>query len=354
MYEAITYEYILKRMLDHVPNTMDKREGSLIYDALAPAAMELKQLYIEADVLLKETFADTASREYLIRRAEERGIVPYPATCAVVKAAFHMDVPLGSRFRLENLYYRATERLSPGVFALTCEKAGREANGKTGKLVPVEFIEGLTSAEITELLIPGDEEEDTEHFRTRYLNAFHSQAFGGNIMDYKEKAGAIAGVGGVKVYPAWNGGGTVKLVLIDSGYGVPTSTLLQDAQTRIDPVQNQGQGYGLAPIGHIVTVEGVVETFVNITLHISYRAGWNWETLQSDAYAVIDRYFEELNAKWADIDNIIVRISQLESRLLELEGVSDIARTSLNGIEENLKVLGTAIVKRGIVDAKEY
>ena len=42
MYEDITYEVILKRMLDRIPSTMDKREGSIIYDALAPAAIELQ------------------------------------------------------------------------------------------------------------------------------------------------------------------------------------------------------------------------------------------------------------------------------------------------------------------------
>ena len=76
MYEAITYEDILQRMLDRVPNTMDKREGSIIYDALAPAAAELQLMYIELDVILTETFADSASREYLILRSAERGIHP--------------------------------------------------------------------------------------------------------------------------------------------------------------------------------------------------------------------------------------------------------------------------------------
>lgn len=64
MYEEVTYEEILERMLERVPDDMDKREGSLIYDALAPAAIELQIMYIELDVILKETFADNASREF--------------------------------------------------------------------------------------------------------------------------------------------------------------------------------------------------------------------------------------------------------------------------------------------------
>ena len=42
MYEALTFEAILERMLGRVDDSFDKREGSVIYDALAPAAVELQ------------------------------------------------------------------------------------------------------------------------------------------------------------------------------------------------------------------------------------------------------------------------------------------------------------------------
>ena len=86
MFEEYTFEVILNAMLARVPDTIDKRQGSIIYNALAPAAVELQNMYINLDVILNETFADTASREYLIKRAEERGITPYPATHCIVKA----------------------------------------------------------------------------------------------------------------------------------------------------------------------------------------------------------------------------------------------------------------------------
>jgi uncharacterized phage protein gp47/JayE len=57
VYEDVTYEVILQRMLDRVPDTIDKREGSVIYDALAPAAVELQLMYIELDTILKLAFA---------------------------------------------------------------------------------------------------------------------------------------------------------------------------------------------------------------------------------------------------------------------------------------------------------
>ena len=63
----MTYEEILERMLDRVAADVDKREGSIIYDALAPCAAELAQLYIQLEQFLNECFADTAGREYLIK-----------------------------------------------------------------------------------------------------------------------------------------------------------------------------------------------------------------------------------------------------------------------------------------------
>lgn len=95
-----------------------------------------------------------------------------------------------------------------------------------------------------------------ERFRRRYFDSLNSQAFGGNIADYREKVNGISGVGGVKVYPAWNGGGTVKLVIIGSDYGVPSDELIRAVKDTIDPEVDAGKGYGLAPIGHVVTVEG--------------------------------------------------------------------------------------------------
>ena len=40
------------------------------------------------------------------------------------------------------------------------------------------------------------------------FDSMDAQSFGGNVADYKERVNAMNGVGGVKVYPVWNGGGT--------------------------------------------------------------------------------------------------------------------------------------------------
>lgn len=347
LYDNITFEKILKKMLDRIPNTVDKREGSIIYDALAPAAAELQLLYIELETIYKQTFADTADREFLIKRAAERNIKPYMATRAVSKGEFNIDIPLGSRFSLDDLNFTAIEKISDGVYKMECETAGRAANGYVGRLIPIDYIKNLTKSEITEILIPGEDEEQTEQLRQRYLNSLNSQAFGGNISDYKEKVNAIAGVGGVKVYPAWNGGGTVKLIVISSELESPTNELLQNIQTIIDPETNHGEGLGLAPIGHNVTVEGVKKQTININADISLKDGWEWEDVKPFAEKAIDEYFLELNARWEASQNIIVRTSYIETRFLNIDGILDIRHTKLNGIDENFIVNSDSIAIRG-------
>lgn len=355
MYENVTYEVILDRMLDRVlaqnPN-IDTREGSIIYNALAPAAVELQNMYIQLDTILNESFADTQTRDYLIKRCAERGVNVEPATYAIRQGEFvpsTIEIQVGARFSLNLLNYVVVEKISDGIYKLQCETAGYDGNVESGTLIPIEYVEGLQTATLTEVLVPGEDEEDTEHLRQRYFDSLDSQAFGGNIKDYKEKTNSLDGVGGVKVYPVWNGGGTVKLVIINSDFDKPSDVLINSVQTAIDPTGNQGTGVGIAPIGHIVTVVGCGETSVDVATKITFQEGWDWEALKPYAEQAIDDYFKELASDWASLDNIIVRISQIEIRLLNLTGVLDIADTTLNGIAHNLTIDADNIPIRGEV-----
>ena len=49
MYENLTYERIMSRVLANVPSNVDKRQGSVIYDAVAPVCSEIAQIYVALD-----------------------------------------------------------------------------------------------------------------------------------------------------------------------------------------------------------------------------------------------------------------------------------------------------------------
>lgn len=357
MYENVTFESIMDRMLATIPSTMDKREGSVIYDALAPAAIELQNMYIELDNVLNETFADTASLYYLKKRAAERGISQILATNAVLQGEFTpttLEIDVGTRFSCDNLNYIISEKTTDGIYQLMCETEGTEGNVHLGTLIPIDYIDGLETAKLTEVLIPAIDDETVDHLRERYFNNLTSQAFGGNVADYKEKVITLpdVAIGGVKVTPVWNGGGTVKLTIMDGQFSVPSEELINTVQNKIDPVGHQGEGVGIAPIGHVVTVVGVQSEAVNIVTNITYQEGWNWESAKVYVLDTIDQYFHELSKTWDENENLIVRVSQLESRILTCEGVLDISGTTLNGSDANLSLASDLIPVRGTVNGE--
>lgn len=353
----MTYEDLLAMKLAGIDESLDKREvTSMIYNATAANSAETVQMLFTLKHFIDMVFADTAPREYLIRRAAERGLKPFEATFAQRKGVFNIDVPIGARFSLDELNYVVTEKISTGEFALQCETAGTIGNLFSGSLIPVEYIQGLESAMLTDLLVPGEDEEETEAFRRRYFNSFGSTAFGGNRADYKQKVRAIAGVGGVRVYRAWNGGGTVKLVIIDSQFKPPTQTLIDTVQELMDPLNAQGEGLGFAPIDHIVTVFGVQAMPIDISLNITYQAGWTWQDVASSVQSIIDDYLAELAEQWSlaesyeeDHAGLVVRISHIESRLLGVNGILDIANTTLNDSPANLEIAKEYVPERGVV-----
>lgn len=336
MFEEKTYEKIMQDKLNRVPSDVDKREGSVVYDALAPNAMETKEMYLELENYYKETFGSTASRKYLIERAKERGVYPKSASAGSFKGIFNIDVEVGARFSLEQYNYIVVEKLETGSheYKLQCENVGSGPNATFGDLIPIEYIEGLTSAKLTEILIPGEDEEDTEKFRQRYIESFEPQAFGGNIKDYEEKTLSIAGVGAVKVTPVWKGGGTVRLTILDSTFSAATSELIKTVQTEIDPTQD-GYGLGLAPIDHRVTVDTPEKIIINITTKVELN-DIEWGTLENDVKKIIEQYLLELRKNWAKENNITVRVAQIEAKILSVEGIVDIADTKINGKAENL------------------
>lgn len=358
MFENMTYENILESMLKNVPSDIDKREGSVIFDTLSPAALELANAYIYLDIILNNAFADTAEREYLILRAKERGLVPYEATSAVLElevtyTGTSENVSIGDRFSLDGMTYVVTEQMvnetdsvittypfgadaqdsDPGntiygQWRVECETPGKEGNTRFGDVLPLQSISELASAKITELLIPGEDTEGTEEFRERYFEAVNNEAFGGNRADYRQKVKSIEGVGQVKVYRAPGGGGTVRVVITDSENKIPSNELVNKVKKILDPEEYEGLGYGEAPIGHAVEVEGVFSTDVEVSAQWQTEENVNVET--EEIIQVIKNYFAEVNSQWESKDKLTIYAAQVIARILDIDGIVDVTGVTLN------------------------
>ena len=232
--QKYTYDYILTEALSKVPDNVDKREGSIIRDALSPCCYEAAKHILYLADIIEQTYIETANGLWLDGRVIEGGITRDPATYAKKLGVFktQLDEPcqisIGQSFSTVGdtiLNYTAVQVYAnedgdvvPGSYIMQCNTVGSVGNSYIGRIVPNDYIEKLASAEITTLLYPGEEEESDDSLRERFLANLMKTAFGGNIAQYRQWAKEIPGIGGVQVYPVWAGGGTVKLSIIDTDY----------------------------------------------------------------------------------------------------------------------------------------
>lgn len=345
MFEDNTYENLLDDMLSNVDDTIDTREGSIIHETLSPMALQNAQMYTDLDLVLDECFADTASYYYLIKRCAERGINVVEGTASVLRilvSPTDVAIEVGAQFIIGDLTYSVTENIGSGYYNLTCDTPGTAGNNTTDPVIPDEDIEGLESVTVAEIIAPGTEDESEESLRERYFDSFINAQFGGNKADYKARAKEYSSVYACKVYPVWNGGGTVKLMILGENYRAVTQTVIDAIQEAFDPTQD-GTGSGIAPIGHIVTVDTATEQEINLVLSITYDSGVTWSDIESDFTTAFENYLLDLREDWEDEENLIVRMSSIEQILLAISGVDDVTRIEINGTVANLTIPGDTI-----------
>lgn len=325
-------------------------EGTLIDHSFRGAAAEFEQAYIELGLIDQNGYAETADREHLLLRAKERGIEPFLASNAVWKAVFNIDIELNARFSAGELTYICTEKMDAKTYRLMCEQTGTKGNKKQEGLTPIEYIDGYDTGELTELLTPARDDEETDTFRARYLSIVAAaQAFGGNRAQYKAMMHEIEGVGACKIYRVTQHEKKIKIYFLDSTYKTPNKALVSDVQEIIDPIGKQGEGEGQATIFHIVDIYPCASETVKIEATITIDTGYEWEDLLPSVQEKIDAYFLELAKEWENENYITVRILRVNAAIASVEGIIDVQDTALNNAEENLLLDPNAIPVRGVI-----
>lgn len=349
IYEDLTYEVILDRMIERVVDSypeIDTREGSIIYNALAPAALELAIMYTELDNARAESFVDTASREYILTNCEQMGmdISQFEETYGTHKGLFNVEVPIGSRWNCDLYNYEVTEYIGVEsdyhAYKLLCETGGTAPNTTKGDLIAIEDIpDELSYAELTECLIEGENETSDDDIKTAYFEFVNSTATDGNINQYKRWCDEYEGIGNSKIIPLWNGANTVKVSILSASNRAASSELVQEFQAYLDP-NTSGMGDGKAPIGAFVTVSTATELPINVTANITMKSGYTDTTPINDA---ITKYLAEIA-----YEKSIVAYMNIGAVILGVEGVDAISNLTVNGgtsdivlSDEQIAVLGT-------------
>lgn len=353
MFEDKTYENLLQDVLDNAPDDIDKRQGSIFYDAVSGVLLKIAKLYTDIELISRMTTLATVAGEALDAKAYEYGISRLAATNAKYYAVFEGATPEnGQRFFHDGNYFRVQNIKS--VICLEAEVPGESQNDiiPGTPAVPVDNIDLLTYSAFGEIYENGTDPEDDESLRKRIIEKLAGPAENGNKQHYKTWCESIDGVGKAKIFPLWNGENTVKAVLIDTTGKPLGAAKVSEVQQLIDPadkgltavvngieyVVGDGLGNGTANIGAHFTAVSAVSFYINIDFDAEIASDSTAVSVEKEAAEEIENYLKELVLSDNENANIVIKLSAIGAILSRLEGLSDYSGLKLNGNSKNLTV----------------
>ena len=358
-----SFEQILDRTLSNeLLSDVDKREGSIVYDTLAPVCMELADAYAKMDILESQLSLLTATGSNLDNRAYEQGMAREQETQAERIGTFKkyqideqtgeyvkdendnkilidMDIPEGSRFvspENDSIIYEFIGKDDEDENILRCETYGTVGNEYTGTILPLTAIPDLVEAKITGTHIPAQDTESDDELRTRVINKLNSLSFGGNIDAYIEKVSGIDGVGTCKVFPAWQYNGSVLLSVVDSSYEPITQSFADRIKEEIDPEESSGQGVGFAPIGHYVTITTPIKSNVKVQFHLDLEADVTIGNVQEECEQKIEEYFNSVRHEFYQDKTLGIYRARIIDKILEIPEVLNVTDVLLNDVNADI------------------
>lgn len=331
MFEDQTQEAIISRMIGKIDPSLDTREGSIVFDMLSPASIELAQAYMQLDSVLDFGFADTTYGNYLDMRASEVGLIRKGATFASGSLTFtgpaNIIIPAGTLVSNGDMCIVQTlidVQLVNGAATAQAEatNSGSSCNVASSQLTTM--VNTITGVTVTNPLPfnGGMEIEPDDELLQRYKIRTQNLVAPGNDTYYRLQATSVPGVYDARIYPMWNGIGTVKVVVLSPNKKSPSDTVIQSVY---DTINNN------VLFGADVTVVGVEEVTVDIDVTI---------TLQQDALVPQDEIATSLTDYFASIafNDLTVRSSKIGNTIIGATGVVDYENLLLNGKTSNITV----------------
>ena len=138
-------------------------------------------------------------------------------------------------------------------------------------------------------------------------------------------------------WSSFNAGSTYDEDNTVIGYFFGYAENINTIQNVIDP-NIDGNGDGYAPIGHKVTITGVTAYKITVGCSLILDSGYSFESIKPNLIIAINNYFKTLNRNWANSDFITVRLAQITTVLLDVDGVIDVASCQLNGKARNIEL----------------
>ena len=333
MFESITPESIKAAILAEAGDSLETREGSFLDSMAGPAAVEIWKVYQAMNAVISIAFPDKSAGGYLDLEGAKYGIARKPGTRARCTMALTgtagATIPAGTVFlTLEGLEFVLLEAvlLTGGSDTGTAEavEIGSAYNVEAGAITRmVQTLTGLSTWTNAAATGGTDPESDAALFER--IRDFRSrQATSGNAYHYEQWAMEVAGVGGAKIFPLWNGAGTVKVVLVDADMEPASPEIVAAAAAHIEAER---------PIGATVTVAAAQSLAIHVAAKLTLDGSTTLPEVKAVFEAELDAYLKTLAFRTS-----ILRYNQVAYLLLSLPGVLDFTSLTLNGGTGNVSI----------------
>jgi uncharacterized phage protein gp47/JayE len=325
VFEDKTFDNLMDSALAQITADVDKQEGGLIRTAMSPCIQELAYYYVQLDGWIDLVTGDKAIGEYLDRVVADYGIIRKAATYAVRKVTTSGAVDIGTRWSFSDTTYIITALQDANEYSATCEQPGIIGNTYSGALEALDDI-GDVTATLTDIITPGEEIETDDALRSRFYEQIRTPSTSGNAANYKKWALEVTGCGDAKIFPLWDGAGTVKVLVVDENMTIDAA-LPATVATYIETVR---------PIGAAVTVNSPTSKLINITANVELDGSKTLADVQTLFMASTTAYLKGLV-----FDDYSVSYAKIGSLLLATDGVQDYNTLMVNGDTANITIGNT-------------
>lgn len=336
----MSIDTIHNTMLQNIPNEWNKQEGYPVYDITRGFSFALDELDARIETVKKQQSVRNLSGSDLEKVIEERtGLIRKTGVKAVgrIKIVSGQGTVLKTDlFATENdIYFQSLEAkdVTAGDYVLVeCTEGGLVGNVGTGTITVVpKTIIGISQITNDEPTTGGYDTETDESLLERYFDRLRNPVNGVNTNQYIAWANSVAGVGGARCIPIWNGKNTVKVIIIGNDYKPASDNVVKLVQDYIDPNKN-GDGFGVATIGAVTTVVSAKTTPIKVTIK-GVKFSGDVNTLKAEIKDTIDRYIRQ-----SAFNTDYVSIAKIGALIIDIDGVTDFKELKLNDAHDSIQI----------------
>ncbi len=357
MYENITVESIKATILANLAAAgWSTGEGSTAELLAGPMALVLWQRYQADRALVPMFYIDETSGPYIDRWAGLLGITRKAGSFAgadiTLTGVGGTQVPAGTLFLTsDGLEFGLDTAVTldgsgSGSGHVTAAGEGTVYNIDAGELTRMYVNLGGLTAYANGAASGGMDAESDAALCSRVLTRLSRPPTSGNVYHYEQMALEVSGVGTPKVFPLYDGPGTVKVILAGADALPVDASVVQAVETRIA---------GERIIGATVTVASAEGVTIDVEATVELDSTTTAAAVQAELEASLSAYLTGLTKNtWPDATgSYTVLYNRIAALLLSIDGVVDYSDLGVNGTQANVTLTPEQIPVLGTVTVHE-